>query len=210
MCNIDLLYQDDTLLVLNKPSGLLSVPGRGEDKFDSLQTRVQAQYSDALIVHRLDMSTSGIMIMARGKSMQRVLNDAFASRDVYKRYTAVVDGRVKSSCGVIDLPLLTDWPNRPRQKLDYLTGKSSLTEYTVKSRDSQNNTTRMELIPKTGRSHQLRVHMMALGHTILGDNLYANEEICAKAPRLLLHAQEIGFEHPVNSEQVFYTCPTPF
>ena len=210
MRNIDLLYQDETLLVLNKPSELLSVPGRGEENFDCLQTRVQAVYPDALIVHRLDMSTSGIMIMARGKDAQRSLNKAFERRDVFKKYIAVVEGMVDPVQGTIDLPLLTDWPNRPKQKVDYLLGKPSVTFYSVLAHDKNHNVTRVELRPKTGRSHQLRVHMMALGHTILGDNLYANDDVLQKADRLQLHAEEICFIHPETEEMVSFVCSAPF
>ena len=210
MHNFELLYHDDTLLVLNKPSELLSVPGRGEERYDSLQIRVQAVFPDALIVHRLDMSTSGIMIMARGKEMQRSLNKAFASRDVYKKYIAVVDGIVESTHGSVDLPLITDWPNRPKQKVDYQLGKPSLTHYAVLQRDQNNNVTRLELRPQTGRSHQLRVHMLAIGQTILGDNLYANSSVLNKAPRLQLHAEELRFLHPENDKMMSFICAAPF
>ncbi len=210
MQDIELLYQDETLLVLNKPGELLSVPGRGEALFDSVQTRVQAEYPDALIVHRLDMSTSGIMIMARGKEAQRSLNKAFERRDVYKKYIAVVEGFVEPANGVIDLPLLTDWPNRPKQKVDYILGKPSLTAYTVLAYNESLNATRIELRPKTGRSHQLRVHMMALGHTILGDNLYADQAVLNKAPRLQLHAEEIQLRHPKTEQMVSFNCEVPF
>lgn len=208
--DIKLLYEDETLLVLNKPSGLLSVPGRGEGKFDSLQTRVQAQFPDALIVHRLDMATSGIMIMARGKDIQKHLNNAFAKRKVNKKYCAVVNGVVENDYGSVDLPLITDWPQRPKQKIDFLHGKPSLTEYAVIDRDYQNNATRLRLMPKTGRSHQLRVHMMALGHTILGDSLYADENIRNKSGRLMLHAEEICFAHPKTLKQVIFKSQSAF
>ncbi len=210
MPNFNLLYQDETLLVLNKPAELLSVPGRGAERFDSLQTRVQAAYPDALIVHRLDMSTSGIMVMARSKEAQRNLNKAFATRDVFKKYIAMVDGVVENTYGVVDLPLITDWPNRPLQKVDFLVGKASLTFYSVLNRDNEKNITRLELRPQTGRSHQLRVHMMAFGHTILGDNLYANNDVLQKAPRLQLHAEAISFEHPGTGKVVRFTCAVPF
>ncbi len=210
MGDFELLYKDEMLLVLNKPGELLSVPGRGEERFDSLQTRVQAVFPDALVVHRLDMSTSGIMIMARGKEVQRNLNKAFERRDVYKKYIAVVDGIVEPAQGVIDLPLLTDWPNRPKQKVDYILGKSSLTFYNVLSHDREHNSTRIELRPKTGRSHQLRVHMMALGHTILGDNLYANDDVLKKASRLQLHAEQIRLMHPGNDQMIDFVCAAPF
>lgn len=158
---LDILFQDKYLLIVNKPSGLLSVPGRGEDKLDSLIVRIQEEYPDALIVHRLDMSTSGLMIIALGKDNERTLSILFQQRKVDKKYVAVVDGLVSPQAGEIDLPLITDWPNRPKQKVDFKTGKPSQTRYQVLSYN--NNTTRLELTPLTGRSHQLRVHMQSLG-----------------------------------------------
>jgi len=171
MSDIDLLYQDDSLLVLNKPIGLCSVPGKVDVVLDSLQARVQAVFADALIVHRLDMSTSGILVMARGKESQRVLNRDFAERNVNKEYIAVVDGIVEPEYGTVVLPLIKDWPNRPRQRIDFLRGKWAETHFRVLSRDRSENTTRLKLIPVTGRSHQLRVRLKACGHAIIGDEL---------------------------------------
>ena len=196
--SIDLLYKDEFLLVINKPSGLLSVPGRGEEKQDCLISRVQTEYHDALIVHRLDMSTSGLMVIARGKEVESMLSVLFQKRQIHKKYIAVVDGTVSPSTGVIDLPLITDWPNRPKQKIDFESGKSSQTEYRVSSND--NDTTRIELTPLTGRTHQLRVHMQSLNHAILGDELYAKKEVIEKSKRLLLHACYLSFKHPVSDE----------
>lgn len=182
---MQILHADARVLVANKPSGLLAVPGRGPDKQDCASARAQALYPDALIVHRLDMATSGLLLFARGAEWQRRLSLEFAERRVGKRYIAVVTGRLPPTqdWAEVDLPLLADWPNRPRQKVDELQGKPSLTRYRVLGYEEQG--TRVELEPVTGRSHQLRVHMLALGHPIVGDALYNTG---SPAPRLLLHA----------------------
>lgn len=206
---LDLLYQDDALLVLNKPSGLLSVPGRGADKADCLASRAQTQFSDSLIVHRLDMSTSGIMVMARGLDAQRALSRSFELRSTEKRYIAVVDGRLEGE-GEVNLPLITDWPNRPRQKVDHDIGKPSLTRWKALDYDAALDATRVELTPVTGRTHQLRLHMLALGHPILGDDLYATPHALAKAERLLLHACFLSIPHPLTQQQLAFTCAAPF
>ncbi len=202
--SLDVLFKDKYLLVLNKPSGLLSVPGRGEDKQDCLITRAQLDFNDALIVHRLDMSTSGLMVLARGKEIERDLSILFQQRNVNKKYIAVVNGKVSPDIGEINLPLITDWPNRPKQKIDFETGKSSQTQYTALSYNEKNNSTRLELKPLTGRTHQLRVHMQSMGHAILGDELYANKKAIKKASRLLLHACYLSFKHPVTGK--FIEC----
>ncbi|MDH5473776.1 MAG: pseudouridine synthase [Gammaproteobacteria bacterium] len=196
---LDILYQDDYLLAVNKPCGLLSVPGKDQDKQDCLSLRVQMRFPAALIVHRLDMSTSGIMLMALGKDMQRELSSLFQQRQINKTYMAVVDGMIEEYSGIIDLPLITDWPNRPKQKVDYEAGKSSITCYTVIERNQINNSSRVELKPETGRSHQLRVHMQSIGHPIIGDRLYASAAAQAKASRMLLHATKVIFKHPVSN-----------
>lgn len=206
---LDILYCDEFLLVLNKPSGLLSVPGRGEDKADCLASRVQAVYPDALVVHRLDMSTSGIVVMARGIESQRALSRAFELRQTQKRYVAVVDGRLEGE-GEVDLPLITDWPNRPRQMVDFERGKHALTRWRALGHDADRHATRVELSPVTGRSHQLRVHMLALGHPILGDDLYAHERARAGSDRLLLHAEFLAIAHPHGGQQLAFTCEAPF
>ena len=203
------LYLDDSMLVVDKPGGLLAVPGRGEAGLDNQAVRVQAEVPDALVVHRLDMSTSGLMLFARGKEMQRRLSHAFAQREVHKEYIAVVDGLLAAEHGEIDLPLLTDWPNRPKQKVDFADGKPALTRYTVLERDATRGTTRVMLEPVTGRSHQLRVHLLALGHPIVGDALYAPPEALAKAPRLLLHAQSLQLAHPVEGRTLRFHSPAP-
>ena len=204
------LYLDDSMLVVDKPSGLLAVPGRGEAGLDNQASRVQAAVADALVVHRLDMSTSGLLLFARGKEMQRRLSHAFAQREVHKEYIAVVDGLVGTEHGEIDLPLLTDWPNRPKQKVDFADGKPALTRYTVLERDAARGTTRLRLEPVTGRSHQLRVHLLAIGHPIAGDALYAPPDALAKAPRLLLHAQSLALPHPVDGRPMRFHSPAPF
>jgi len=204
------LYLDDSMLVVDKPSGLLAVPGRGEAGLDNQASRVQAAVADALVVHRLDMSTSGLLLFARGKDMQRRLSHAFAQREVHKEYIAVVDGLLAADRGEIDLPLLTDWPNRPKQKVDFADGKPALTRYTVLERDAARGTTRLRLEPVTGRSHQLRVHLLAIGHPIAGDALYAPPDALAKAPRLLLHAQSLALPHPVDGRPMRFHSPAPF
>ena len=207
---VDWVHVDAACIVVNKPSGLLSVPGRGAHLQDCVATRVQGCYADALVVHRLDMATSGLLLFARGAPAQRRLSDGFAKREVHKRYAAVVHGVVPQDDGEINLPLLTDWPNRPRQKVDAVQGKPSLTRYTVQARDAQHNTTRVALAPVTGRSHQLRVHLQALGHPILGDALYAPPDVQALATRLLLHADRLGFVHPVSGAWLQFESPAAF
>ncbi len=211
--DVKLLYADDTLLVLDKPGGLLSVPGRGADKQDCLAARMQARYPDALIVHRLDMATSGLMVMARGAAAQRALSKAFAAREVSKRYIAVVQGRPETppqGWGTIDLPIIVDWPNRPLRIVDHRLGKPSLTRWRVLGQAEAGSCTRVELEPVTGRSHQLRVHLRELGHPILGDALYAPPDVQAQAERLLLHAWSLRFVHPVTGEELGFESPAPF
>ena len=207
-----IVYFDASLLVVNKPAGLLSVPGRGEEKQDCLTRRVQAAYPEALIVHRLDMATSGLLVLARGKAMQRRLSTQFANRQVDKRYVAVVNGLPPLASGEIDLPLAADWPNRPRQKVDPLAGKPSRTRYQVLSHDPVANTTRLALWPDTGRTHQLRVHLLAIGHPIVGDGLYAQAGgvACGAGQRLLLHAESLAFAHPETVRPMAFSCPPPF
>ena len=216
---IELVHVDSRLLLLNKPAGLMAVPGRGEDKQDSLSRRVQQLYPDALIVHRLDMATSGLMLMARGLEAQRALSKLFETRQVYKRYVAVVDGDLSPEAPktpnaqaweLIDLPIALDWPNRPLRIIESSHGKPSQTRWRVASFDPATNSTRVELEPLTGRSHQLRVHLKALGHPILGDMLYAPAEVSAKAPRLMLHASAIGFTHPASGELVQFEMKSDF
>jgi tRNA pseudouridine32 synthase/23S rRNA pseudouridine746 synthase len=211
---LEILYEDAHLLVLNKPGGLLSVPGRGAEKQDCLSARVQRRYPDALIVHRLDMQTSGLLAMARGIEAQRAINRSFEHRLVHKRYQAVVDGIAcvadNQEWGVIDLPLELDWPNRPKHIVDYVKGRPSVTRWRVLLPDPERHGTRLELEPVTGRSHQLRVHLQAIGHPILGDDLYASAAAIARASRLLLHACELNLPHPVTGVLMSFNNPPPF
>ncbi|MDX8384107.1 MAG: pseudouridine synthase [Ghiorsea sp.] len=206
---LEILFQDEYFIACNKPSGLLAVPGRGEDRADSLSSRVQAEFSEALIVHRLDMPTSGIMLLARSKEAHRQMSMLFAERGVYKAYIAVVDGMV-SEGGEVNQPLITDWENRPKQKIDHEHGKPSTTQYHVLSHDKIAQTSRIKLEPITGRSHQLRVHMQYLGHAIVGDEFYASPAAQQKATRLLLHAEQLTFIHPITSQPTQINCPAPF
>ena len=206
---LDLVYCDDALLMVNKPAGLLSVPGRGADKADNLATRVQKEFPDARCVHRLDMDTSGLLVFARGADMHRRLSQLFRERMIRKYYIAMVAGQFESNMGEVDLPLNSDWPNRPRQKVNFIRGKNSLTHYRVLSHDAVNNITRVELEPVTGRTHQLRVHMAAIGHPILGDALYGGKA-GTSAQRLLLHAGILSFIHPVSAEPLTMVCTAPF
>lgn len=205
---LPIVYLDAALVVVNKPSGLLSVPGRGADHQDCVVARAQAILAEALIVHRLDMETSGLMLLARGKEVQRRLSIAFQERHVDKAYQAVVDGQPAADYGEIDLPLITDWPNRPRQIVDFELGKPSFTRYRVLAKHGDR--ARVALEPKTGRSHQLRVHMQALGHPILGDALYAHPSARAKATRLLLHATRLDFQHPLSGQALQLASEAPF
>jgi tRNA pseudouridine32 synthase/23S rRNA pseudouridine746 synthase len=202
---------DRHLLVLNKPPGLLSVPGKGLDKQDCLSLRVQNAYPEARVVHRLDMATSGLMLMARGPVMQAALSKLFETRAIHKRYVAVVDGQMDSGPDwqLTDLPIALDWPHRPL-RIIHADGKASQTRWRALHYEPDTNTTRVELDPLTGRSHQLRVHLKALGHPILGDSLYAPEGVAVMAPRLLLHATGLQFTHPAEGDNVaFYSLP-PF
>lgn len=213
------LHSDGALLVLVKPSGLLAVPGRGEDKQDCLSRRAQAQWPDALVVHRLDMSTSGLVVMARGLEAQRALSRAFELRQVHKRYQAVVAGRLvnpqpDNGWNTIDLPLAVDWINRPRSKVCVETGKPSLTRWRLgEPQTPVEHTgigTRVELEPFTGRTHQLRVHLQALGHPIVGDALYATPAQQVLSHRLLLHADMLELPHPVTGRRLRFHSPCPF
>ena len=205
-----LVFVDEQVLVLDKPAGLLAVPGRGEDKQDCLSARAQALWPDALVVHRLDMATSGLFLMGRGLHMQRILGRAFAERAVRKRYEAIVSGvpAPVGGRGVIELPLAADWPNRPRQQVDAGRGRPSVTHWEVLA--VQDGTARLALEPLTGRTHQLRVHLQAIGHPILGDALYAPPEIAARAPRLLLHASALELAHPATGEALALASAVPF
>ena len=202
------VHADDHLLVVDKPSGLLSVPGKADEHKDSLELRVRTAYPEALLVHRLDMDTSGIMVFARNKAAQRHLGMQFEKRMMKKVYVARVDGVIADDTGVVDLPLILDWPNRPLQIVDHDNGKPATTGWRVLSRESQ--VTRVELKPETGRTHQLRVHMQAIGHTILGDRFYGNAAQIAAEARLQLHAQQLSLRHPDGGAWHKFVCDLPF
>lgn len=207
---IGILHEDSSFLIINKPSGLLSVPGRNPANQDSVQTRLAASYPGSAIVHRLDFDTSGIMVIPLTTLALSNISKQFQSRSIRKTYTAVVSGMVQSDSGEIDLPIAADAENRPKYKICQLTGKKSLTEFTVLDRSVGGNTTRLLLHPITGRSHQLRLHLQAIGHPILGDVFYATEEVRVMSSRLLLHATEIEFTHPETKRSVIFTSPVPF
>ena len=211
---LKVLHEDEDLLVLSKPSGLLSVPGKAQDHADCLQARSLEAYPEALLVHRLDLETSGVFIMARSKEVQRNLGLQFERRKTEKIYIARVWGHVDGEEGEIDLPLRCDWENRPMQMVCYEHGRSALTHWQVIGRED--NATRVRLIPHTGRSHQLRVHMLELGvdkgksHPILGDDFYAHEAAHKAAPRLQLHAESLTIHHPQDGARVTFTDSCPF
>lgn len=204
---LEVLYQDDDIVVLNKPSGLLSVPGKAPEHFDSMQYRVQRVWPTATVVHRLDMSTSGVMIMAMHKAAQRELNWQFQHRQTAKVYQARVAGTVTADKGSIELPLICDWPNRPKQKVCFEHGKPSLTNFNVLSRSTTES--RLQLEPVTGRSHQLRVHLQAIGHAILGDKFYAAAHD-QTAARLQLHACSLSITHPTKGYRQTFSAICPF
>jgi tRNA pseudouridine32 synthase/23S rRNA pseudouridine746 synthase len=223
----DFSFQDEHLLIVDKPAGLLSVPGRGEDKQDCLSTRIQQLFPDALVVHRLDMATSGLMVFARGEAMQRELSRMFREREVTKRYVALVAGVLENEVGEIDLPLMVDWPNRPKSKVDHESGKPSLTRYRLLGAESLSSraevgasfdtasptqderesiVSRVELEPITGRTHQLRLHLASIGHPIIGDTLYDGR----KAERLMLHATRLAFDHPITAKPLYFQSDAPY
>jgi tRNA pseudouridine32 synthase / 23S rRNA pseudouridine746 synthase len=203
---IDIVFEDDHILAVNKPSGLLSVPGRLVEHYDSMWSRLVKEYPDIQVVHRLDMSTSGLMLFAKTKHVEAALKKQFQYRLTHKIYYARVWGHVELDDGEIDLPLICDWPNRPRQKVCFENGKPSLTRYQVVKREDQ--TTIVRLLPVTGRSHQLRVHMLSLGHPIVGDEFYSDGAALAFSDRLELHAAELSFYHPRSHwlRSIFVPC----
>ena len=201
------LHEDAQLLVLDKPAGLLSVPGKGAHLADCLISRAQAAFPDALLVHRLDRDTSGVMVFAMTSAAQRHLGLQFEKRQVKKTYVARVWGQLEPKDGTVDAPLIVDWPNRPRQKIDWDTGKPAVTDWKVQRHED--HATRVRLFPQTGRSHQLRVHMLSLGHPILGDPFYATGE-ALDAPRLMLHATELRLRHPEGGRGMRFVSKPPF
>ncbi|WP_375752421.1 RluA family pseudouridine synthase [Vibrio sp. HN007] len=205
---LDIVYQDAHILVTNKPAGLLSVPGRAIEHFESQWSRVREQFPEAEVVHRLDMATSGLMLFSLNKSAERHLKKQFQYRLTHKVYYARVWGSVESDEGTIDLPLICDWPNRPRQIVCYENGKHAVTRYQVVQREEK--TTLVRLLPVTGRSHQLRVHMLEMGHPIVGDEFYAHEEAKNFSDRLQLHSAELSFYHPESNKLCAQFVPCEF
>lgn len=202
-----ILHHDHELLLVDKPSGLLSVPGKGAHLADCLLTRVQAVFPEALLVHRLDRDTSGVMVFALSRHAQRHLGLQFEHRQTRKTYVARVWGHVAEKTGTVDLPLIVDWPNRPRQHVDFETGKPAQTDWRVLR--YEDTATRLRLTPHTGRSHQLRVHMREIGHPILGDPFYATGPARA-APRLMLHSETLRLRHPDGGKGMRFRAPVPF
>ncbi len=202
-----ILHHDHELLLVDKPSGLLSVPGKGEHLADCLIARVQAVFAEALLVHRLDRDTSGVMVFALTRHAQRHLGLQFEKRQVKKTYIARVFGRVGEKTGTVDLPLIVDWPNRPLQHVDFENGKQAVTDWRVLKYEE--NATRVRLFPQTGRSHQLRVHMREIGHPILGDPFYATGE-AREAERLMLHAESLRLRHPDGGKGLTFKAKCPF
>lgn len=206
LSDIAVLHADAQLLVIDKPAGLLSVPGRLPQNRDCVISRLQRQWPDALTVHRLDQVTSGLMLFARGAAMQRALSMLFERREVDKGYEALVEGLPPDDAGQIALPLICDWPNRPRQKVDVVHGKPALTRWWVLARDARRGRSRLALQPVTGRSHQLRVHLASIGHAIVGDVFYG----AAPAQRVCLHASTLAFVHPASGKRMTFSSPAPF
>lgn len=207
---LDILHLDEHLLIANKPSGLLTVPGKGPENQDCLYRRAVEFNPNARIAHRLDQATSGIVMFPLSYPCLKQLTYQFERREIHKRYIAVVDGLVETDHGEVTLPLICDWPNRPKQKVCFAQGKSAHTRFKVLARDQIQQSTRLELEPVSGRTHQLRVHMLSIGHPILGDRLYAPEAALNKAPRLLLHAQELWLDHPVTGTTIHIQSPASF
>ncbi|QGX99525.1 RluA family pseudouridine synthase [Roseovarius faecimaris] len=204
---LDVLHEDHEIVVVNKPARLLSVPGKGAHLADCLLSRVQEAFPTALLVHRLDRDTSGVMVFGLTPHAQRHLSKQFEERKVKKTYVARVAGRIGGKTGTVDLPLIVDWPNRPRQKVCHETGKEAVTDWRVlKAGDTES---RVRLMPRTGRSHQLRVHMLSLGHPILGDPLYA-DGAALDHPRMMLHAEELRLSHPESGRGMSFRAKAPF
>jgi tRNA pseudouridine32 synthase/23S rRNA pseudouridine746 synthase len=208
MNSVNILFSDNEIIIVDKAPGILSVPGRGPEKLDSVSHRLSLLFPEVHIVHRLDMATSGIMVFARDKDALRSLQQQFQNRQTDKSYQAIIAGHLTPKQGAINLPMRCDWPNRPKQMVCYEFGKKSLTRWRVMEYIKDN--TRVELLPFTGRSHQLRIHCDALGHPILGDNLYGSKESQTATEQLCLHAQSLTFTHPNTNERLTFTSPAPF
>lgn len=205
MTDLEVLFSDDDIVVINKPSGLLSVPGRYEP--DCAVSRLEQQFGTILVIHRLDMDTSGILVFARHKTAQANIQRQFERQTTRKVYEALVYGKVKGNWGCINMPIIVDWPNRPLQMISHTQGRYALTRWQKQA--VEGDFCRMTLLPKTGRSHQLRIHMQQLGHPIVGDTLYANGHDLADK-RLCLHARELDFDHPATAERLTFVCPPAF
>jgi tRNA pseudouridine32 synthase/23S rRNA pseudouridine746 synthase len=205
---IEILYADDVMVVVSKPADLLSVPGIGEEKKDCLVSRLQVEFPTIRIVHRLDYATSGLLVLALNRGSHRALSIQFQERVPKKRYQALVTGQVNDSKGEINLPIGPDWERRPRMLIDHQQGKPSLTHW--ECIDKQDNLSRLLLYPHTGRSHQLRVHMLAMGHPILGDVFYTEEAEHSGHERMMLHADQLGLQHPVSGQWMDFASPCPF
>lgn len=205
---LEVLHRDDDVLVLSKPSGLLHVPGKPAEHADCLEARAQAAFPTAMTVHRLDKDTSGVVVMGLNRPAHAHLSQQFETRQTRKIYIARVWGHLSEDEGHIDLPIACDWPNRPKQMVDPVNGRPAQTNWMVIGREAA--ATRVELHPMTGRSHQLRVHMLSLGHPVLGDNFYAHEAALIAADRLQLHAEYLGFQHPSDGRDCAFTAPCPF
>jgi tRNA pseudouridine32 synthase / 23S rRNA pseudouridine746 synthase len=207
---IEILYRDEQLLLINKPSGLLSLSGKNPCNWDSVHFRLVQNFPSATLVHRLDFGTSGLMLVALSKAVNGLLTKQFQAGTIRKRYTAILQGHVQRDEGLIDFPIAKDPPNFPLQKICAAAGKRALSEYKVVARAVSPATSRVIFNPLTGRTHQLRIHSRELGHPILGCDLYGNTASFAAAPRLLLHATELSFDHPATGVRVDASCPCPF
>ncbi len=207
---VEILYQDEFLLVVNKPEFLLTVPGRAPENKDCVITRLQKHFPEAVIVHRLDLDTSGLLIVPIQREAMSHIARQFQERKINKRYEAIVWGKVAEQAGSIELPIKADWENRPKQIIDFEKGKNALTHYHVLEINESNQQSRLSLHPITGRSHQLRLHCKEIGHPIIGCDMYAHEQALAASPRLLLHACEISFTHPATKETLHISSPVPF
>ncbi|WP_439234229.1 bifunctional tRNA pseudouridine(32) synthase/23S rRNA pseudouridine(746) synthase RluA [Lonepinella koalarum] len=206
---LDIVYHDNHIIVVNKPSGLLSVPGNQPQYRDSAMSRIKDKYGFCEPAHRLDMATSGILLFAMSKAADSELKRQFRERETAKHYQALVWGHIKAEHGSVNLPLICDWENRPRQRIDFVYGKRAVTEFEVLER-LPNNSTRVKLTPITGRSHQLRLHMLALGHPILGDKFYSPPQAKAMSPRLCLHAESLTIHHPITKEKMTFSRTAEF
>lgn len=206
---LSVVFEDEHFIAINKPSGLLSVMGRLLEHFDSAYYRILQKYPTAKVIHRLDMATSGILLFAKYRDVEVMMSKLFQQRLVDKQYIALVEGHLQGN-GKVDAPLIADWENRPRQKVDFENGKAALTFYESEQYDYKQNHTRVRLTPITGRSHQLRLHLAYLGHPILGDRIYHPNAERFSLGRLALHAAHLAFDHPITQEKVILTSEVPF